>query len=412
MSGNVPSSRCAGDVLIIGAGVVGLTLAQGCREAGIPFKIFEKLEASSESSQGWGLTLHWSLTALERTIGPRLAALLSETNVDPTVKGKEAGFLFLNAATCELKYHVYPTNRFLRAGRQKLRAVLAYDLDIQYGKQLQSFETAGNGKVIARFDDGTSASGSLLVGADGNNSVVRRGLLMENAQLTPLPINLIGAVRHFTPEQAVPVRALNPLLFFGLQPHSRTFFFYSIQEVITDPDGRSSYDALVGISWEVKDSEKDAIPRTSAERIAAMKQRAEGFAEPLLSMIMDIPDDSTTATGLRLADFPCMPWDNTNGSITLAGDAAHAMTMYRGEGANHGILDAALLLDQLKQIYAGEISQEAGLKIYEAEMRERTHAAVLRSRQAAFDGHDWDSINDQSPLIGARIPPASAMRLA
>lgn len=143
-----------------------------------------------------------------------------------------------------------------------------------------------------------------------------------------------------------------------------------------------------------------------------MKQRAEGFAEPLLSMIMDIPDDSTTATGLRLADFPCMPWDNTNGSITLAGDAAHAMTMYRGEGANHGILDAALLLDQLKQIYAGEISQEAGLEIYEAEMRERTHAAVLRSRQAAFDGHDWDSINDQSPLIGARIPPASAMRLA
>lgn len=78
MSGNVPSLRCAGDVLIIGAGVVGLTLAQGCREAGIPFKIFEKLEASSESSQGWGLTLHWSLTALERTIGPRLAALLSE----------------------------------------------------------------------------------------------------------------------------------------------------------------------------------------------------------------------------------------------------------------------------------------------------------------------------------------------
>ena len=65
-------------VLIIGAGVAGLTIAQGCREAGIPFQIFEQHDASSERSQGWGLTLHWSLNSLERTIGPRLAALLPQ----------------------------------------------------------------------------------------------------------------------------------------------------------------------------------------------------------------------------------------------------------------------------------------------------------------------------------------------
>jgi hypothetical protein len=58
---------------------------------------------------------------------------------------------------------------------------------------------------------------------------VRRGLKMENTELTPLPVNLIGASRHFTPEQAVPVRALNPLLFFGLQPETKTFIFWSIQ---------------------------------------------------------------------------------------------------------------------------------------------------------------------------------------
>jgi hypothetical protein len=65
-------------ILIIGAGVVGLTLAQGCREAGIPFQIFEKLDAPSENNQGWGLTLHWSLNSLERTIGPKLTALLPD----------------------------------------------------------------------------------------------------------------------------------------------------------------------------------------------------------------------------------------------------------------------------------------------------------------------------------------------
>lgn len=178
--------------------------------------------------------------------------------------------------------------------------------------------------------------------------------------------------------------------------------------MLRDPDGRNSYDALVGVSWMVNDTEKDAIPKTSPERVAEMKRRATGFAEPLLSMIMNIPDDSMSATGLRLADFPCEPWNNVNGLVTLAGDSAHAMTMYRGEGANHGILDAALLIDQLKKVYAGKISQVEGLQIYEAEMQERTHAAVLRSRQAAFDGHDWNAITDASPLIGVRFPPPTA----
>jgi 2-polyprenyl-6-methoxyphenol hydroxylase-like FAD-dependent oxidoreductase len=120
-------------------------------------------------------------------------------------------------------------NRFLRVGRRKLRTILSSGLDIQYGKSLQSFETLWTGEVVAKFNDGTSVKGSLLIGADGNNSVVREGLKMESTQLTPLPVNLIGAVRRFTPEQAAPVRALNPLLFFAMNPETRVFFFYSVQ---------------------------------------------------------------------------------------------------------------------------------------------------------------------------------------
>jgi len=200
---------------------------------------------------------------------------------------------------------------------------------------------------------------------------------------------------------------LIPSSFFALNPETKVFLFYSIQEVLVDADGRNSYDALVGVSWMVKDLEKDTIPRDPREKVAEMKRRAKGFAEPLLGMVMDIPDDST-ATGLRLADFPTVPWDNSHGTVTLAGDSAHSMTMFRGEGANHGILDAALLVDQLKRIHSGEINLEDGLKLYETEMQERGHAAVLKSRQAAFDGHDWDAITDTSPLIGARYPPRTA----
>ena len=77
------------------------------------------------------------------------------------------------------------------------------------------------------------------------------------------------------------------------------------------------YDAVVGVSWMVNDLENDAVPRDSVKRIAEMKCRAQGFAEPLLSMIMDIPDDSLASTGLRLADFPTIPWDNCNGLVTM-----------------------------------------------------------------------------------------------
>jgi hypothetical protein len=77
----------------------------------------------------------------------------------------------------------------------------------------------------------------------------------------------------------------------------------------------------------VRDEEKDAIPATHKDRIALMKKRVEGFAEPLRSLVMDIPDDLGFTTPLRLSDFPCLSWDNKDGQITLAGDSCHAMTM-------------------------------------------------------------------------------------
>lgn len=135
--------------------------------------------------------------------------------------------MFLNAKTLEKRYDVKPRTRYLRCGRQKLIDLLKTGLDIQYGKKFGSFKLDGDG-VVAQFKDGSEVQGGMLVGADGNNSVVRKALLRD-VKLTELPVNLIGAVRRFTPEQAVLVRELNPLLFFGLQPETKTFFFFSIQ---------------------------------------------------------------------------------------------------------------------------------------------------------------------------------------
>ena len=58
----------------------------------------------------------------------------------------------------------------VRVERAKLRDWLAHNLDIEYGKRFQRFEEHEAG-VTAFFEDGTSVAGSVLVGADGTNTV-------------------------------------------------------------------------------------------------------------------------------------------------------------------------------------------------------------------------------------------------
>lgn len=55
-------------VLIVGGGIVGLTIAQACQQNGISYAVYERDEPGFRR-QGWALTLHWCLNALERTIG-------------------------------------------------------------------------------------------------------------------------------------------------------------------------------------------------------------------------------------------------------------------------------------------------------------------------------------------------------
>lgn len=62
----------------------------------------------------------------------------------------------------------------------------------------------------------------------------------------------------------------------------------------------------------------------------------------------------------------------------------------------------------MKRIHTGSISQKEAIDQYEAEMRPRTHAAVLKSREAALGAHDWESLTEDSPAIGARFAPETA----
>ena len=83
------------------------------------------------------------------------------------------------------------------------------------------------------------------------------------------------------------------------------------------------------------------------------------------------------------------------------------MTMYRGEAANHGILDAYSLCKAIESVALGTKTKKQALDEYEMSMRERAGPAVLLSRQACLDAHDFASLNEGSAVLKRRAITAS-----
>lgn len=122
-------------VIIIGAGISGLLVAQSLRKHGIPFRIFERDADFSTRGLGCGLTLHWSLPALRSLLPDELVKRLPEAYVDRAAveKGQVSTFPFFDLSTGELKASTPPAPESgrIRVNRDRFRRLLATDIDIQ-----------------------------------------------------------------------------------------------------------------------------------------------------------------------------------------------------------------------------------------------------------------------------------------
>ncbi|KAH7384009.1 FAD binding domain-containing protein [Pyrenochaeta sp. MPI-SDFR-AT-0127] len=400
-------------VLVIGAGVSGLLLAQQLRMSKIPFRIFERDNDLLTRGVGWGLTLHWSLPALRQLLPQDLLAQLPQTYVDRAAveRGESSTFPFFDLSTGELKGSSPKASedQRVRVTRQRLRKLLATGIDIQWEKAFQGFHEDDE-SVTAVFEDGTTCQGQRIIGCDGSHSRVRRAVFPEGFANYQIPVRMFGFTMRVIKEQARPILDLDPFFLQGTASANDTFMYISLLESPdrVEPIIDDTYTYQICISANTNTSALNqllnkAVASTSKERIDIIKQVARDWAEPFCSFVSLIPD-TTDVKQLDIDDFPPSSGKHGSERVLLVGDASHAMTMYRGEGANHAIVDILDFKEKiLPQLHSSDSTAlQSNICQFRDGVIARTRPAVLASRQACLDAHDWHGLSASSPLLTRR----------
>lgn len=284
----------------------------------------------------------------------------------------------------------------------------------QWNHDFESFRPISDG-IEATFTSPsgpTTIQGRMLIGCDGSRSLVRKSLFPREDQHTnyKLPVRLLGASTIYDAKLASTVRVLDPFFFQGGDPRTNAAHWFSfLDSPSSSGRGDDTRECQILVSWPFRpgfDGRADPVevPAKGIERVRLMKHISREWADPFHTIVQSIPEDTDVKT-ITLEDWvpPTKGWTTVPGSdrVVLVGDAAHAMTMYRGEAANHGLADVDLLVSQLLSLNETE-SPAAALKTYTTGMVERAATAVLKSRQACLDAHSYERINDDSPLIQKR----------
>ncbi|HYY29262.1 MAG TPA: NAD(P)/FAD-dependent oxidoreductase [Chthoniobacterales bacterium] len=384
-------------VLIIGAGTGGLSLAQGLKSDGISVQVFERDQAAFDRQAGYRLSIN---PTGSRALKECLPESLFETLVQNSVKPSR-GVSFLDERLKPLltidipETNPYSLDSERPITRIALRRVLLEGLDgiVQFGKKFVGLDDAPSAKVTVRFEDGSSATGDVLVGADGANSRVRSQLLPHAERIeTGLlavsgKLSLNDSVRAITP----PAVFRGPTLVMG--PKGCFLFANAVEYADMETKDANSQDNVNSAGWDSSFANREEYV------MWGFSARREKFALALGHETLR-PEDLKTAALALMKDWdpalrqivrqtsdlgmfpvktsvPVPPWETRN--VTLLGDALHNMTPFRGMGANMALRDAAALRRALVKVAQGEALLLKALAGYEQEMIEHGFRAVRLS---------------------------------
>ena len=363
------------DVVVVGAGIGGLTLALALHRAGIACRVYDS--AAELQPLGVGINVLPHATAVLDSLGV-LAALERVAVVT-----REAAFFNRFG---QLAY-VEPAGRFaghatpqLSIHRGDLQAVLLAAVHERLGDDAVVTKHAcvgvddrGDGDVHVRFQDGTGAPlpdvvGGAVVGCDGIHSTVRRQLYPDEGPPRWSGVNMWRGVVAHAPflSGATMVRA--GWLSVG------KMVIYPIRDTV-DAERRQL------VNW-VAELESDAPVRrdwTARGRLDDFLPRFADWRFDWLDVAELIRSTETVLAYPMVDQDPLPRW--SLGRVTLLGDAAHPMVPRGSNGAGQAILDAACLAER----FVGRGVGAEALAEYDAIRNPATAKVVLANRSTPPD---------------------------
>ena len=318
--------------LIVGGGIAGPVAAMALQRAGIDAVVYEAHPQSIEEVGSYLTVATNGLDALRAIDADRpvlAAGFPTPTNVLLSGSGRRLGVVSNGGRLADGT--VSHTIRRARLYRALHDEAAARGIRTEYGRRLVGAEVAADGRVTAAFEDGTRATGDLLVGADGVHSTTRR--LLDPAAPSGRYVGLVN-FGGYTPDSAGTAEPGAWHMIFG----RRAFFGY-----VVDPDG--------GTVWFAN------VPRpavTAAERAATSPEQWQRQLVELFAGDHGPAVDLVAAGTLELAgdsthDLPSVPtWHR--GPMVIVGDAAHAPSPTSGQGASMAAEDAVVLAKSLRDL--------------------------------------------------------------
>jgi 2-polyprenyl-6-methoxyphenol hydroxylase-like FAD-dependent oxidoreductase len=357
------------EVIIIGAGVGGLTLALELHRAGIACRVYES--APEVKQVGVGVTLLPHCVKVLGELGlvdhlSRLAVATRETvffnrfgqeiHREPT--GRHAGYEWP-------QFQVHRAD-ILQVLLDAFKARVGADR-LNLGWKCTGFAQDASGATARFVDTRTGAAleprtGDVLVGCDGLHSAIRKQLHPAEGAPVYSGVNMWRGVTRMKPfltgESYVRAGWLTP----------GKMVIYPIRNL---SDGR----CLINWVCEV------TTPRYE-QRDWNRPGRIEDFIAPFADWSfdwLDIPAmirASDIVLEFPMIDQDPLPWW-TQGRVTLLGDAAHPMVPRGSNGAGQAILDTVALKDAL----LADKDPLTALKAYESQRLAATANVVLANRK-------------------------------
>ncbi|GAU68341.1 putative oxidoreductase [Streptomyces sp. NBRC 110611] len=344
------------NIAIIGAGIGGLTAAIALREKGHRVNVYEQTSELRAIGAGFGVL-------------PNAMHLLATVGLDEGVQriGYSAGTSIVRDwAGNRLPVENWPqkpsplgsTYAVHRGEFQQLLVSKLPAEALHLGKKAVKVHQLDDSARVD-FGDGTSITADLVIGADGIRTAVQEA---------------VGVEVRPTGEGIMAYRALVPIeklswaledqrlaIWFGPQ---RTFLCYLV-----------SSGKVMNVVGYVP-SDRDAAESWSAPgALDELRNQFEGWEPRVLETI----DAAESTFKWGIFDRPSLPRWSTR-SITLLGDAAHAMVPHLGQGANQAMEDAFALATILDGADPGSLPEL--LKVYEGVRIDRTSLVQRVSREA------------------------------